>query len=235
MLHRITTQIGQTATDHGQICKQVREYLAAVSIDAPDGACPEWDGALLAWCAIKDGIVPPLSAANPMAWIVWGTPLDTPTAGAVAVLTSGSGRARMTCGMIARTNGLKVYVIGAFDGVVQMKVVPLEQVIAVRRPPGASLPAEAPATASHEIVIRTETAPLQIAPPAPAMPSSQIIANSLPIMANSPPPPASETIGIEALQALLDHVKAEFESVHSRIDQVATHAVAAVQIEHQQD
>lgn len=236
MLHRITTQIGQTATDHGQICKQVREYLSAVSIDPPDGPAPEWDGALLAWAAIKDGIIPPNDAANPMSWLTWGTPMDTPAAGAVAVLTSGSGRHRMTCGVIARTNGLKVYILGAFDGVVGQKVVPVEQVIAVRRPPGASFPVTSQdAPSVPQIVIHNELPqPLQLTPPVSTEQVREFpVATVPPSQAVDAPANVVTREQLEAaLSRLLTHAKSEFESVHSRIDQVASHAVATIQIEH---
>lgn len=225
MLHRITTQIGQTAMDGGTICRQVREYLAAAHIEpSTDTACPEWNGALMAWAAIKNGIVPPVDSGNPMAWLTWGTPLDTPAPGAVAVLTSGSGRACMACAVVARTQAQKVYVIGAFDGVVQMRAVPVDRVIAVRKPPGASLAVQADQPQPLQITIHNE-APAQ-APVPVAAPVEQLSATTA--AAPAPPP-----VTMEALQRLLDHVQAEFSDVHARIDQVSQHAVAAVQIEHE--
>jgi hypothetical protein len=230
MLHRITTQIGQTATDHGAICTHVREYLAAVHVDPPEGSsCPDWDGALMAWVAIKDGIVPPVNSGNPMAWLAWGTPLDTPAAGAVAILTAGTGRHRMTVGIVARVQGAKVYLIGAWDNVVQMRAVQIEQVIACRRPPGASMPTQPDAAPGLSLTINNALpaypAPLQIAAPAELPGTQQVIppqAQQLPSVPGVPP---------EALARLLEIVKGEFASVHARIDHVAAHAVANVQFD----
>lgn len=235
MLHRITTQIGQTAMDGGRICRQVQEYLAAAHIvPASDTACPDWNGALMAWAAIKDGIVPPVDSGNPMTWLSWGTPLDTPASGAIAILTSGSGRASMACAVVARTQAQKVYVIGAFDDVVQMRAVPVDRVIAVRKPPGATLAIQSEQPQPLQITIHNE---------APALPPPVQAAIAMPIAAAAEEVPAVTTssvqtvstppVTMEALQRLLDHVQAEFSDVHARIDQVSQHAVAAVQIEHE--
>lgn len=232
MLHRMTTQIGQTSTDHGAICKQVRDYLLAVNIDPPDAAaCPDWDGALLSWVAIKDGIVPPVDSGNPMSWLSWGTPLETPIAGAVAVMTSGSGRHRMTCGVVARTQGLKVYVIGAFESAVQMRAVPVEQVIAARRPPGASPMVQPETSTGTSIVIHNEmppasyaAAPLQIAAPMTSPPRDQ-----------ASDAPAVASISTEGLARMLSAVQAEFSRLHHRIDEVSANAIGAVRLEPAKD
>lgn len=224
MLHRLSTQIGQTTLDHGSVCKQVHEYLSAVHLEAVDGQpCPDWNAALIAWAAVKDGILPPVGASNAAAWMTWGTPLDRPLPSCVVVMTSGSGRHGMQVGMTARVTGQKIYVIGAFDGLVSSKVVPIEQIVAARKPPAATSPVlpiddGGALTAIPNIVIHN-------ALPAPATVAPQNVhAEIIPPSQSSPDMQA-------ALSVLLKHVQAEFASVHSRIDQVANNAIARVQIE----
>lgn len=139
MLHRMMTQAGSSESDHGAVSDAVRGYHRTVGVPEPETLpCPYWGGVLAAWAAVEDGLSPPPSPANPISWLAWGDPLAHPKPGAVAVMTEGSGRQAMQVGVVARVQARRAYVVCAHDGAVQVVGVPIERVIAVRRPPVAA-------------------------------------------------------------------------------------------------
>lgn len=234
MLHRLSTQIGQTETDNGRVAPQLLQYFAAAGLVLPDDVIPPyWGGALLAWAARQDGIAPPDNPLEPMSWIGWGGALMEPVAGAVVIMTEGGGRAQREIAVCGRVQGGKVYVIGAHAGAVLMRAVPMDRVIAARRPPNASLPVAQAAPAAIPLRPVVIQAPPQVVHvPAPQLPPP---APPPVVVQPSPPPaPAAPGVTIEQFTAmsakLLEAVQAEFSSVHERIDTVERHAVAAVDL-----
>ena len=223
MLHRTSTQTGQTELDHGRISPHVAEYFKAAGVSVPSDAvaAPYWGGALMAWASIQDGIVPPIGASDPLAWLAWGSPLSHPVAGAVAILTDGGGRGAHQIGVIARVAGNKVYVVGCFDSSVQTRVVALDRIIATRRPPGAALAISAPVATIEAEVIQAAPAPPVPAPVAQAVPPPPI-----PVQIPSSQPAVTP----EALETLLAAVKSEFAGVYDEIDSIKRHAVAAISL-----
>ena len=215
MLHRLSTQIGQTETDNGQLAPAVAGYLRAAGIEPPAAPpAPYWGGALMAWAAIQDGITPPVGAIDAIAWLMWGAQLAAPVPGCLVVMTAGSGMSRMLIGCATRVQAGKVYVVGAWDGAVQVRAVPLEQIISARRPPGAALaPPALPVVADL---------PAAIAGPAAAPPLIQT--------APMAPPMVQPGVTPEALQRLLAAVQAEFARVDSRIANVERTAVASISL-----
>jgi len=255
MLHRISTQIGQTERDGvtGRVSQEVVKYFAAASLTIPDDITPPyWGGCLMAWAAIQDGIVPPVGAAEPFAWMNWGSPLLEPVAGAIVILTEGGGKASREIGIAGRVQNGKVYVIGCHEGAVQSRAVPIERVIMARRPPNAALLAPAPVQDAAQPTVQMPQIIIQApaAMPAPERPAQEVLP-PLPVPVPQPPviqpeplaaipaiaadtPPAPPAVTMEQLQNalsnLLNHVQAEFSTIHDRVDTVERHAVASVEI-----
>jgi hypothetical protein len=192
------------------------EYLAAAGI-GPDqyASVSSWSGALLAWAAIKSGLVPPVNPSDPLRWLEWGSALTGPQPGSVVILTEGAGRPTFLCGVAARVQARKVYVVGAFDRSVQTRAFPIEQVISARRSPGST------AAASTQIVIEHEAAPSAAAYPA---------TYSSPAVSQLPPPSSAASSGVEKhhLESMLTLFQEKFRQLDSRIDTVQSHAIGAV-------
>lgn len=222
MLHRISTQIGQTEIDNGRVSDAVAGYFRAAGIEPPRSPpLPYWGGALMAWAAIQDGITPPVGAIDAIAWLAWGSQLAAPVPGCIVITTAGSGASRMMIGVAASVQGRKVHVIAAHDGSVQARHVDLGQVISARRPPNmiAALPV-APLVQSAPLMIEGTAVAVQAPPPLPA-----------PVPIASPPTdPDAPTVTPEALQRLLAHIQGEFASIHSDIATIKQHAIASVSI-----
>lgn len=232
MLHRITTQIGTVETDQGVITPAVVAYMAAagVTVDPTSRTVPNWSAALVAWAAIDNGIAPPDAAQEPASWLTWGGPLAEPQTGAVAVMTDGAGRG-MLLGVVARVQGPKVYVVGAYGGAVQMRGVELGRVIAARRPPAGTRVHAQPVL--QRVTVPAETVqivhvpvpvqvPVQIQPPVLAPMVQQII-----------PPQPPQTVSTEALQRLLSVFQDEVAEIHDRIATVERTAIAGIAVEEQ--
>lgn len=231
MLHAIASQIGQTERDNQAISPAVLSYLAAVGIEPQNGVCPPWQAALLAWGAQQSKLAMPENAALPISWLTWGSALIRPQAGAVVILTS-AGRPEFQCGVAARVAGSKIYVIGAFDRVVQTRAFPIEQVIAARAPMGGlamvDLPPEQPAMRTIEaqpvnVVVQM---PQQMALAAPDLP--QPVQPQPPVQEQAAP--QQPEITQAHLEGLLKLMRAEFQDMHQRIDAVAENALGAVHI-----
>jgi hypothetical protein len=116
----------------------------------------------------------------------------------------------MLLGVVARVQGSKVYVVGAYDGTVQMRAVELGRVVSARRPP-------IPGSVPLPIVDQPATATAQQAPVVVPLPAPVAVQ------------PAHE-VSVAALQTLLDAVRGEFADVHARIDTVASTAIADIQV-----
>lgn len=217
MLNHIASQIGQTEDDGDEVSHAVKTYLEAAGITL-DGPPSRWNAALLAWAAIRSGIVPPINAADPLSWLSWGSALAGPVPGAVVVLTDGSGRTAFLCGVVARVQARKVYVIGSFDRAVQPRCFPIEQVIGARRPPGSSQLQPVP------LVIEHEPQPVQAAP----LVQPIAIARETEIVSQPHPAPAQPEVRAEHLDFILATIQDKFRAVDSRIDAVQNHALAAV-------
>ena len=173
-------------------------------------------------------------------------------AGSIVILTEGGGKASREIGIAGRVQNGKVYVIGVHEGAVQSRTVELGRVIMARRPPNAAVLAPAPVqeiaptqVQLPQIIIQAPAGmsvpdrpaqevlpPLPVAVPQPAQ--SQILpASELP--PPLPPRPAVPPgVTMEQLQSalsnLLNHVQAEFSTIHDRVDTVEKHAVASVEI-----
>lgn len=169
MLTRAMSQVGVIDTDRGQPTPMVKEYLAAAGIDAP-ARLPYWGGAFLAWCAMRDGLIPPLYPDQPDSWATWGEPLGEPLAGSIVVLAGGLNVRRV--GIVVRRHAGKLYIVGGdHGGAVNVQRADESKVIHARRPPNAHLvagPAPAQAvdvrvTVEHQL----DTPPLPIVPSGP--------------------------------------------------------------------
>jgi hypothetical protein len=229
MLHQIASQIGQTEDDNGTMSQAVRDYLSAAGI-GPDqyASVPAWGGALLAWSAIKSGLVPPVNPIDPLRWLDWGGALAGPQPGCIVILTEGGGRTSFLCGVAARVQARKVYVVGAFDRNVQTRAFPIEQVIAARRVPGSSV-AAGPLTIEHEPVSHLAQAPTVVQIEHIPAPPQQV---QLPPVAATPPTQSEASSGVEVqhLEALLSLIQDKFRQIETRIDTVQNHAIGAVKI-----
>lgn len=227
MLHQIASQIGQTENDGGTLSPAVRDYLAAAGI-GPDqyATVASWSGALLAWSAIKSGLVPPVNPNDPLRWLEWGGALSAPQAGSIVILTEGGGKPVFLCGIAARVQARKVYVIGAFDRIVQTRAFPIEQVIAARRLPGGVAMPTGPLTIEHE------PQPVQVQ--AYAMPGHPQVVQIEHMPAAQPvaAPVATQESAVQPhhLEALLALVQDKFRQLDTRIDTVQSHAIGAVKI-----
>ena len=146
MLHRAVQETGQHERDGSALSSRLAAYAQAGGLALPDvgGAIPYWGGAFLAWVAIRDGLVPPANPADPESWRNWGHPLAEPVAGSIVILTGGGGTQKTLCGVVARLDPPRVFVVGPHDGAIGMRCYELARVIEARRPPTLA-PVAAPA------------------------------------------------------------------------------------------
>ena len=137
MISIISQQIGHTDKDGNTVSKRVMDYLQAAGVSWPaDQPPPYWGGALLAWCAIRQGLTPPTNAVDAESWRTWGHPLAGPETGAIAILT---GRPSQI-GVVQRVSGDTAYIMHPVNGQVQTERINVGRVIECRRPPAGGIP-----------------------------------------------------------------------------------------------
>ena len=116
-------------------------YRAAGANWAKDDAVP-WCGAAMAAWVSSAGYPVPAEAARARAWLDWGTPLEQPRKGAVAVLKRGADpNAGHVC-LYLEDRGDRILVIGGNQGdAVSITSFPKRDVLGYRWPVGADVPA----------------------------------------------------------------------------------------------
>lgn len=115
-------------------------YRAAGANWAKDDAVP-WCGAAMAAWVSSAGYPVPAEAARARAWLDWGTPLEQPRKGAVAILKRGSDpNAGHVC-LYLEDRGDRILVIGGNQGdAVSITSFPKRDVLGYRWPTGVDVP-----------------------------------------------------------------------------------------------
>ncbi len=140
MLTRALSECGHVRMNGQVMSPRVKAYLQAAGIVMPESAPPPYmSGALLAFCAIREGLSPPPNPLNASSWADWGHPLEYPEAGAIVTLTA-EGSSLHKCGVVTRITGQRVFVVGFEDQIVSILPFPLANVISCRRQPNGAMP-----------------------------------------------------------------------------------------------